>query len=668
MRSRLCCALLIVAAPLAAKPLALGDIFRIRSLADVQLSVDGKQVAYVVIRPDVNTDRRLAELHVVNADGSGDQLVGEGLGQPRWGRNGRLAYIVSAGDDSRIVITATGVPDVSIGVPAGTQGMTWSPDGQRLAFVASHLDPVRQPPVTAPPNAHWAPAAMVTETPGFQSLSSTYVLPTRYDLYVVDAVAGAKPKAVLAEPIGFSNALVRSGLSWTPDGRQVLYSANANREYWRNALASDVFVADIAAGSSTRLSTPGGSNYGAVASPDGLTIAWLCWNKLRENFIRHDICLLDRGTGVQRSIPNTRDQRLSGIQWLPDSRALLGGYEAGGRSRIARLRLDGSVIDLAETGGGGLSAYPAPLEVSIARTGAFAYVASDATRPGDVAIMPPIGKARIVTALNAGLLAERELAKVETITYPSPDPRFSTLAIVTRPPGYNPARRYPLMVLVHGGRSLGFGADFDINAQMLAAHGFVVVMPNYRSSLSAYPVGLDADVIAATEAMVARGGIDPDRLYLGGGSGGGVTTGWTIGHDHRFKAAAMWFATVDWASNTLEAATGFTSDYDSFGKDPMAGRTESAARSPLTFIGAVTTPTLLVVGDQDRITPMSQSIMFFNGLQFRNVPSQLQIVPGEPHGVRVRPSHEIGLLAATINWFARFGSGAPLQPLDLPAE
>jgi dipeptidyl aminopeptidase/acylaminoacyl peptidase len=677
--------LAMLPAPASAAPgLGLGDVFRLHTVADPQISPDGRYLAHIEQWTDIATDGRPAAAHLIDLrTGTRRPILsaGDGPSQPRWSEDGRLALVAA---DARgiallVIDPATGTTSLRLPLPHYPAGLAWSADGKRLAYMARSPDtPAPGQDMARPAGAKWAEPAFVTETAGFQAMDRLLNPPTRSDIYVIEAAPDARPQRLSTEPIAFSGSLFRGGLAWTRDGSQIFYAVNPGRDFWRNLLVSAIFAIDTRTGAARKLSRDGESDYGPVASPDGKMIAWLCWDTLKLNYIRHDICLHDLASGTTRHLANRPDNRTSTLRWLADSRALLASFEDAGRQRIAQFDLDGGYKVRVDTGSAGLDAYSGAVDLSVARDGTLAFVTANAALPGDVATLSPAGTVRRLTSVNQALLAQRSLGRVEEFRYPAVDGKSQLHAVVTLPANYVAGRRYPLFVYLHGGRSLAFGPNFDTIAQVFANHGYVVVMPNYRLSGSLgsayaneappYPTGAYDDIDGAIAVLAGRGLIDPDRLFIGGGSGGALISAWTIGKTDRFKAAALWFGTYDWASNNVEAASGFTSSTDGFGGQPWDDPLPFLKRSPISLVRNVKTPAMLVVGDRDRVTPLSQSMMYFNALQYLRVPSQLRVVPDEAHGVSGRPSNEMGLIRATLAWFARHGSGVPVQEPDLAAS
>jgi dipeptidyl aminopeptidase/acylaminoacyl peptidase len=239
------------------------------------------------------------------------------------------------------------------------------------------------------------------------------------------------------------------------------------------------------------------------------------------------------------------------------------------------------------------------------------------------------------------------------------------------PPNYDPSRKYPLILEIHGGPFSSYGPTFSTDDQLYAAAGYVVVYANPRGSTSYgaefanlihhnYPSQDYDDLLSAVDAAIATGHVDPDRLFVTGGSGGGVLSAWIIGKTHRFKAAAVQKPVIDWASFALTTDAYATLPKYWFGKMPWEDPQGYWARSPLSLVGNVTTPTMVVVGEQDYRTPDSEAEQYYQALQLRGVPTVLVKVPGASHGgLTARPSQSAAKANAILAWFEQYGSGQP---------
>ncbi len=239
------------------------------------------------------------------------------------------------------------------------------------------------------------------------------------------------------------------------------------------------------------------------------------------------------------------------------------------------------------------------------------------------------------------------------------------------PPGFDASRQYPLILEIHGGPFANYGPRFSLEVQLMAAAGYVVLYTNPRGSTSygedfgnlihhAYPSQDYDDLMSGVDAVVARGSIDPDRLYVTGGSGGGVLTAWIVGHTDRFAAAVVAKPVINWTSwiGTADSYT-FGAKYW-FDKLPWEDPEGYWARSPLAYVGNVTTPTMLLTGEDDTRTPMSESEQFYQALQLEEVPTALIRIPGASHGIASRPSglmRKVGYILAWFGALRRPGAG-----------
>jgi dienelactone hydrolase len=300
------------------------------------------------------------------------------------------------------------------------------------------------------------------------------------------------------------------------------------------------------------------------------------------------------------------------------------------------------------------------------------YTANGADRPADVWLAGK-GAPKRLTDLNATWLAQKALAPVTKLVVTAPDGKAID-AWLAVPPGRSAGQRVPLVLEIHGGPNSAYGPSFSTDVQLYAAHGYAVLYVNPRGSTSygtafanlidrAYPGQDYDDLMAAVDAAIAAGVADPANLFVTGGSGGGVLTAWIVGKTQRFKAAATQKPVINWVSEALTMdATPFTSRYW-FDKRPWEDPMSYWNRSPLSLVGNVTTPTLVVVGSEDYRTPVSEAEQYYAALQIRGVPTALVKVPGASHhGLAGRPSQSAAKAAAILAWFDKYRSAAAPAP------
>jgi len=269
-----------------------------------------------------------------------------------------------------------------------------------------------------------------------------------------------------------------------------------------------------------------------------------------------------------------------------------------------------------------------------------------------------------VTSLNVELLATRTLGAVEEIWYESSKDKRKIQGWIIRPPGFDAKKKYPLILEIHGGPFANYGARFDDEKQIMAANGFVVLYTNPRGSTSygeefgnlihhAYPGDDFFDLNSGVDAVIAKGYIDEKNLFVTGGSGGGVLTAWMIGHTDRFRAALAFYPVINWESFSLTADMAPLSVKNWFPGMPWDHKDNYDKRSLLSVVKNVKTPTLIMTGEEDFRTPMSESEQYYKALKMLGVESVLVRVPEEPHGIRRRPSHEASKLTTMQGWFEK---------------
>ncbi len=648
------------------------DLFGLSIAADPQISPDGRTIVYVRRSADIMTDRMQSSLWLIDvASGRQSPFATQGS-SPRWSPDGtRVAYVAGDGNGSQLFVRwiASGASARVTSFPGDPQALAWSPDGTRLAYIAT----VAGEPTTLgkapakPEGAKWAEPLTVIDRINYRNDGGGYVKPGRDHLFMVAADGGA------ARQLTFGAFDDGGPLSWTPDGREIVFAAIRGPDAERQILNSDVMAVDVNTAALRTLTTRDGPDGQPRVSPDGMKIAWLGFDDKRRSYENTQLYVGDRQAGAPRSLTASLDRGIEDATWAADGRSLYASYDDRGQRRIARIGLDGRVQPLIDNvEGGGIDRPYTGGEFSVSKGGTIAYTGGDAGAPADVWVWSG-GKPRRLTQLNDVLTSSKALASVRKIAVTAPDgrPIDAWLAI---PAGRTPGERVPLILEIHGGPNSAYGPSFASDVQLYAAAGYAVLWTNPRGSTSYgaefanlidknYPSADYDDLIAAVDAAIADGTADPDNLFVTGGSGGGVLTAWIVGKTDRFKAAATQKPVINWTSEALTMdATLFTSRYW-FSKLPWEDPMSYWNRSPLSLVGNVKTPTLVVVGSEDYRTPVSESEQYYAALQIRGVPTALVKVPGASHGgFTSRPSQSAAKASAIIAWFDRYRARPTTRP------
>jgi acylaminoacyl-peptidase len=297
--------------------------------------------------------------------------------------------------------------------------------------------------------------------------------------------------------------------------------------------------------------------------------------------------------------------------------------------------------------------------------GVVAMTVGDTNRPADLAVTRAGSAPKVLTDLNQDVLGHKKLAAVERITWPSSHDGLSIEGWLMTPPQFDPARRYPLILEIHGGPHAAYGPNFSAEAQLYAAAGYVVLYTNPRGSTSygddfanaihlAYPGNDYDDLMSGVDAVIARGFVDEDQLFVTGGSGGGVLTAWIVGKTNRFRAAVVAKPVINWVSFALTADYALLFSTLWFDGPAWEKTADYWARSPLSLVGNVTTPTMLLTGEADYRTPMSETEQYYQALKQRKVDTMMIRIPDAPHGIAGRPSRLVAKVNNILAWFERY--------------
>ncbi len=652
------------------------DLFNLSVATDPQISPDGKTIVYVRRSNDIMSDRARSTLWTIDvASGAQAPLVaGPGShSQPRWSRDGhRLAYVSTAeGEHPQLFVRwmTTGVSARVTGLPDSPSDIAWSPDGNRIAyamFVPEDATTLGKA-LTKPDGAQWADPLQIIDSVTYRTDDGGYTKPGYNQIFWVPVEGGAPTQLTF----GARNA---SGpLSWAPDGKSILFGANLSPDWARHPVNTDVHAISIVDRSVRTLTHRDGPDQSPVVSHDGRHIAYLGFDDQHLGYQNNRLSVMDLDGSHARVLTSSLDRNVGQPIWSADDRSIYVTHDEHGDTQVAKVGLDGSVRTVA-TGltASGLDRPYSGGEFSVARDGSLAITRGTTQRPSDIAVVRG-GNVRQLTHLNDSLLESKSLAQVVKLPVVAFDARPIDAWLMT-PPDFDPSHKYPLILEIHGGPFASYGAQFSTDDQLYAADGYVVLYTNPRGSTSygedfanqidkAYPGHDYDDLMSAVDAAIAKGFVDADNLFVTGGSGGGVLTAWIVGKTDRFRAAATQKPVIDWASfaHTSDSANYYSPYW--FAKPPWEDPQGYWSRSPLSLVGNVRTPTLVVVGSQDYRTPVSEAEQYYTALQLRGVPSMLVKVPGASHhGLADRPSQSAAKAAAILAWFDRYRKGAPAAP------
>ena len=637
------------------------DVFQLEYAADPQISPDGAQVVYVRTSMDIMRDRKRSELWIIDADGSDHRRLGTG-GSPRWSPDGtRLAY--TADGQIHLRWMDTGETAALTQLTESPSGLRWSPDGRHLAFnmLVPHAPPSLAAPPKPPAGAEWADPPIMEDR--FKSRQDGVgYLDFGYNHIFVIPVDGGTPTQVTSGDFQHS-----SPAAWVAGGTHLVFSSNRNPNWEHDYRNSELYVASLITGEIRALTDRPGPDGSPAVSPDGRQVAFVGYEDRTRTYQVSRLQVMNLDGGGHRTITADLDRSVSSPVWAADGSGIYFQYDDEGNSKVGFATLDGDTEVLAADLGG--TSYGRPYgggSFSVANDGTFALNQTRPDMPGELAVGRRGGAAaRTITTLNADLLANKTLGQVEEIWWESSFDGRPVQGWIVKPPGFDANRRYPFILEIHGGPVSNYGDRFSAEMQLLASAGYVVLYANPRGSTSYgeefgdllyhnYPGQDYDDLISGVDAVIERGYVDESNLFVTGGSAGGIMTAWIVGKTNRFRAAVSQKPVVNWISKTLTADNWYGYYFSRYEGLPWENPEPYWKFSPLSLVGNVETPTMIITGEEDLRTPLSESYQMFHALKMRGIDTAVIRLPGASHDMSRRPSQLMAKIANIVAWFEKY--------------
>ena len=643
------------------------DVFELEWASDPQVSPDGETIVYVRRSNDIMKDRVRSNLWQIKRSGKNHRPLHSGFKNsysPRWSPdNTRIAFVSNNSGSTQIHMhwVDSGETTVISQVQESPSSLSWSPDGKWLAFTmnvkgkSTSLVKSR----TKPDGASWAKKPITVTTTRYQYDGRGIVEPSYRHVFVVPADGGT------ARQLTNGNFNHYGSLAWSADSKDIFFSAHRSDDWELISGESNLYKITVSNKKLEQITSMPGEERSPSISPNGEVIAFYVKERRPLAYTPSRIAVMNLKSGNMQIISNDLDDDSDSLFWSNDGESIYFAFDQRGKRTIKKISLSGKVSDFADNVGGTTIGRPYISGEFHAANDVIAYTFGQADRPADIAIT--VNKeTNVVTSLNEDILGHRKLGKVNEITYRSSFDGQEIQGWYITPPDFNPKKKYPLILEIHGGPHLAYGPHFSAELQIMAASGYIVFYDNYRGSSSygedfalllqyKYSSKEDfADHMSGIDALINKGIVDDKNLFIAGGSAGGIATAYAIGLTDRFNAAVSSKPVINWLSKPLTADSMVGQIYHQFPGPPWEHLEHYWERSPLSLVGNVTTPTMLITGEEDRRTPISETEQFYQALRLKGVDSAMIRIPNTSHGIASRPSNLITKVDHILAWFEMY--------------
>jgi len=641
------------------------DVFEIEYASDPQISPDGENVLYQRNFKDIMTDRNLSNIWMVNFDGSFNMPITTGNKNdfsPRWSNSGDK-FTYKSNVDGRTQLYLYDIASKSTqkltNMQSSIDNVIWSDDDKFLLFT-SFVEKTNNKLITMPKKpkgAKWNQPPIEIDDMVYRYDGGGFRRPGSTQIFVLSSEGGT-PRQVTELDKNINSPV------WMNNDK-ILFSANLSENSDFEPSNSDIYLLDIPTGDIIKLTERFGPDYAPKVSPDKKHIAYLGYDDKFLGYQQNSLYVMDADGGNIKMVSDGFDRNISNINWKQDGKGLYFQYDTEGMTKIAYMSLTGKVKDVVdELGGLSLGRPYSGGSYTISDNGRYAFTYGNVYNPADLAVGFNGSKNRL-TKLNDDLFQYKSLGKVEEVWYSSSYDGKKIQGWLVYPPDFDPNKKYPLILEIHGGPFTNYGFRFSAEVQLFASAGNFVLYTNPRGSTSYgkdfanlihhnYPSQDYDDLMSGVDHVIERGYIDENNLFVTGGSGGGVLTSWTIGKTDRFKAAVVAKPVINWYSFVLYADNISYFYKYWFPGMPWDNVEEYMRRSPISYVKNVTTPTMLLTGEDDYRTPMAESEQYYAGLKLNKVESMLVRIPGADHGIASRPSNLIAKVNSILAWFNKY--------------
>lgn len=620
-----------------------------------QISPNGKEILYTRTWINAVDDKRERDLWIVNVDGSNNRFFLNG-NNGAWSPNGNRVAFVKEGEPkgSQIFVKFIGVegePTQITRLENNPSNMKWSPDGKYIAFT-SFVDQKEFWKIdlpAKPEGAKWTKAPRIVEKPVYRRDRRGYNEQGYTHIFIVPAEGGT------ARQITSGDWNHGGSFDWTPDGSSIVFNSLRVPDPEYVYRESQLYSVNVRSGEITQLTERKGNEYSPVISPDGKKVAFI-GTEWTENFYHaQNLYVMDLASKKVQLLTDNLDRRLNGLQWANDNSGVYFNVDDQGNRNMHFASTSGKWKKVSK-GNHMLTAS------SMSNSGLAVGVRTSHNSPPDIVTVDKNGSVNQITNVNSDILDFKQLGSAEEVRYKSKD-GTEIQGWLIKPPNFDPEKKYPLILRIHGGPHAMYNVGFNFTYQLHAAEGYVILYTNPRGSTgygyefanaiqNNYPGEDYDDLMAGVDEIIKRGYIDENKLYVYGGSGGGVLTSWIVGHTDRFAASSVNYPVINWIS--FVGTTDGIGWYKNFEKYPWEDMQEHWDRSPLKYVGNVKTPTMLMTGVKDLRTPISQTEEFYQALQVQKVPSVMIRFNDEYHGTGSNPSNFMRTVSYLHHWFGKW--------------